>query len=138
MSPKPAARTTGRRRLTLRLLPGKLAVCRLPPGAALPRWARGPGLVSFTRTAEELSVVVPERRVPRGVRAERGFRALGVQGPLTFSQVGVVASLAGPLARARISIFIVSTFDTDYVLVRDRDLGGALRALRAAGHRLDV
>lgn len=72
--------------------------------------------------------------VPSGVRVEAGWRALAVQGPLDFDLTGIIAALAAPLAAARISIFAVSTYDTDYVLVRDRDLERAVLALRGAGH----
>lgn len=116
--------------------PTRLAVCRLDPSEPAPAWvedAAGP-LVSVTRTAEELSVVVPEEAVPEQVRAEPGWRALSVRGPLDFSLTGVLASLAGPLAEAGIPIFVVSTYVTDWLLVRDDDLDGAVDALQRAGH----
>lgn len=118
--------------------PERLAVCRLDPSEPTPGWvtdAAGP-LVSVTRTAEELSVVVGEEAVPQQVRAERGWRALSVRGPLDFSLTGVLASLAGSLADAGIPIFVVSTYDTDWLLVRDRDLDGAVDTLQRAGHEV--
>lgn len=90
----------------------------------------------MTRTAEELSIVCPDAGVPAEVRAERGFRALKVRGPLDFSLAGVLASLAVPLARAGISVFALSTFDTDYILVRGEQLVGAVNALRDAEHEV--
>ena len=122
------------RKLTLQLLPEVLAVCRLAPDAPLPEWAVEDDFVSITRTRDELSVVVPQERVPEGVQAQRDFRALKVAGPLAFDEIGILAALAGPLAAAGISIFAVSTYDTDYVLVRESDLGKALGVLRDAGH----
>jgi hypothetical protein len=123
---------------TLRLhpLPGRFAVCRLAAGAAVPPWAtRGP-LWSVTATAGELSVVCREEAVPAGVRHAGGWRALAVAGPLDFALVGVVASLTAPLAAAGVSVFVVSTFDTDVLLVREERLAEALAALAAAGHRV--
>ena len=122
------------RKLTLQLLPDVLAVCRLAPDTPLPEWAVQAGFVSITRTSDELSVVIPQQRVPDGVQAQRDFRALKVAGPLAFDEIGILAALAGPLASAGISIFAVSTYDTDYVLVRQTDLGKALGVLRGAGH----
>lgn len=123
--------------LTLKTLAGNLAVCRLEPGAALPAWAFGHGpLCSVTRTPEELSVVCGEQAVPAGIRCERGWRALKVQGPLDFGLTGILNALSAPLAQAGISIFAVSTFDTDYLMVREAHLEAALAALRAAGHTI--
>lgn len=119
--------------IELTVLPGRLAVCRLEPGAAPPAWAIGGALWSITGTADELSVVCEEGRAPEGVRREAGWRALKVAGPLDFALTGVLSAIAGPLAEAGVSIFAVSTFDTDYVLVKEERLGAAVAALRAAG-----
>ena len=119
--------------LTLRVLPGRLAVCRLPPDAALPAWAQAGALVAVTRTAGELSVVCGEDAVPAGVQSERGWRALAVVGPLDFALTGILAALAGPLAEAGIAIFALSTYDTDHVLVKERTLDQAVAVLRQAG-----
>ena len=91
-------------------------------------------MASVTRTAAELSIVAPSAAVPPEVRAERDWRALRVAGPLDFALTGILASLAAPLADAGVSIFALSTYDTDYVLVRHPQLDVALAALRAAGH----
>ena len=123
--------------MDLEPLPGRYAVCRLDPAARTPAWADGP-FVSVTRTADELSVVCSEEAVPPEVRAERGWRCLRVAGKLDFALVGVLAGLAGPLAAAGVSVFVVSTFDTDYMLVQDRDLGRAVNVLRNAGHVVRV
>lgn len=122
--------------LRLRVLAERLAVCRLDPGAGIPAWSTGAGFFSVTRAPGELSVVCPEGDVPVGVECERGWRALGVEGPLDFSMVGVLASLTAPLAEAGVSIFAVSTHDTDYVLVREGSLETAVAALRGAGHEV--
>ena len=117
-------------RLGLSVLDDPLAVCRLAPGAALPDWLSWSGkLTAVCRTPEELSLVCLERDVPDDVRAERGWRAFKVEGPLDFALTGVLAGLAAPLAEAGISIFAISTFDTDYLLVRAADLDGARSVL---------
>lgn len=121
----------------LTLLPDALAVCRLPAGTPAPAWLDGEGFASVTRTADETSVVCRAAIVPAGVRAEVGWRALRVAGPLDFALTGVLLALLAPLAAAGVSVFALSTFDTDYVLVREAALDGALAALRAAGHRVD-
>jgi hypothetical protein len=115
----------------LAVLPGTLAVCRLPASDRIPSWALElhEGFVSITRTPDELSIVCPQEAVPPDTQVEEGFRALKVPGPIPFEQTGVLASIATPLAAAGISIFAVSTFDTDYVLVRETDLDRALAAL---------
>ena len=125
----------------LRLLAGEFAVARLDPGAVVPAWASlddralGP-LHAVMRTGTELSVVCPAARVPADVRAERGWRALVVAGPLDFALTGVLASIATPLADAGVSIFAVSSYDTDHVLVRAAQVARAVEALRDAGHRV--
>jgi hypothetical protein len=122
---------------SLRVLGERLAVCRLGPGEALPAWAGGQ-FWSLTRTRAETTVVCEASRVPPGVRAERGWRAMEVAGPLDFSMVGVISSLARPLAAAGVSIFVMSTFDTDYLLVREDDLAASIEALTGAGHSVQT
>ena len=119
--------------LPLVILPERLAVCRLPFDSPYPDWARASDLLALIQTRDELSVVCAERFVPPEVRAERNWRAFQVQGPLEFTLVGVLASIAAPLARAGISIFALSTFDTDYVLVKEEALERAVHALSQAG-----
>ena len=121
--------------LTLRLLPGTFAVCRLPPEAPDPEWARGV-FVSVTRTREELSVVCEENCVPQGVHRQGDYACLVVAGPLDFALTGVMASLAGPLAEAGISIFPLGTYDTDYVFVRRNETLRAIAALQEVGHEV--
>ena len=129
--------TSHRPRLPLELLPDTLAICRLDPGAPLPRWADGPsGFLTVSRTAEELSITAVQRMVPADVRCERDYRAFRVRGPLPLDLIGILAALADPLADAGLSIFAISTYDTDYVLVKSRDLPAALEALERAGHRI--
>ena len=119
--------------MTLDVLPGSLAICRLDSRAPIPEWITG-GFTSITRTGNELSVVCEDRAVPQTVTAQRNYRGLTVRGPLDFSLVGIVAELSRVLAAASISIFVVSTYDTDYLLVRAADLEHASATLRDAGH----
>ena len=123
--------------MDLKVLPGLYAVCRLEATEAIPAWAVDGGLFSVTRTADELSIVCEQDRVPDGIRCERDWRVLKVAGPLDFALVGILASLAGALADAGISLFALSTFDTDYLLVQADAVERAVAALRAAGHRVD-
>jgi hypothetical protein len=121
--------------LPLEILPDTLAICRLPAAAALPSWASAPAaFLTVSRTPEELSITAVQRLVPDGVRCERDYRALRVRGTLPPDLVGILLSIADPLAKAGLSIFAISTYDTDYVLVKARDLPAAVDALRAAGH----
>ena len=115
--------------LTLVPVDGSFVVCRLAADAPVPAWAAGGPFVSITRTATELSVVCRQEAVPEGVRCERGWRCLRVAGTLDFSLVGVLASLLNPLAEAGISVFVVSTFDTDYLLVKEDNLEAATEVL---------
>jgi len=117
--------------LPLTVVESRLAVCRVEAGGAVPAWV---DLVSITRTADELSIVCATDAVPPGVPMEGPWRAFKVQGPLVMTLIGVVASLANPLADAGISIFAISTYDTDYVLVHEPDFAAAVNALIAAGH----
>jgi hypothetical protein len=120
--------------LRLSVLAGRLAVCRLDPGSRVPDWATAAPFFCVTRTPDELSVVCPEEDVPEGVTCERGWRALRFEGPFEFGLVGVLSSVAEPLAESEVSILAIATYDTDYVLVQESRLDIAARALRERGH----
>ena len=120
--------------LSLALETGRYGVARLAPDAPVPDWASRGRLVSVTRTPRELSIVCDEGRIPEEVLCERGFRALFIEGPLPFSLTGILAGVVSPLAAARISVFAFSTYDTDYVLVKEEALDAAVAAIRGAGH----
>ncbi len=123
------------------VLDERLCVCRLS-GAANHESRNGDfadGLFfSITRTADEVSIVCPEKDAPEGARVESGWRVMKVEGPLGFSLVGILASISAPLADAGVSIFAVSTFDTDYVLVKEASLEEAVSALEGAGHSVAI
>lgn len=116
------------------LIDGRYAIVRMPADAAIPAWAHG-AFVSITRTRDELSVVCNEGNVP-DVVADRGWRCLKLAGPFPLDQTGVAAAFTRVLADAGIALFVVSTYDTDYVLVRDAALEHASTALRASGYTI--
>lgn len=119
--------------LKFRLLAGHYAVCRLDPSDSLFAIPEGGEFLSITRTSRELSIVIAEANAPRRARTEKGWRLLELEGPIPFDQIGIAASFTSALAEKQISVFVVSTFDTDYVLVKDVDLQRAIDALTAAG-----
>jgi hypothetical protein len=123
--------------LTLSVLPDTLAICRLGPDDPIPDWPVAGGFLSITRTGDELSIVCAEAAVPGHVKSDRGWRCLKVEGPLDLSLTGVLASLLSPLAEARIGVFAVSTFDTDYLLVKAEYLARATDVLIRSGHQVN-
>jgi hypothetical protein len=122
--------------LELRLLEGRFSVCRLPPGEGVPAWASCGTFFSVTRRGDELSVVCAETAVPDGIRHEAGWCIFEIEGPLDFSLTGILASVLEPLAAAAVSVFALSTFNTDYVMVKEDRVETAVAALAAAGHRV--
>ena len=122
--------------LALSILPGIFAVCRLAAHSPIPDWARAGNLFSITRTPDELSILCSQSQIPSKVKCEKGWRCLKVEGPLDLSLTGILASLSAPLAEAGISIFAISTFDTDYLLIKANDLQNAIQVLRQAGHHI--
>ena len=117
-------------KLTLSILPKKLAICRLEKNSTIPFWATDSTFFSITKTEDELSIVCPENKVPPGVISEKNWRAFKVMGPLDFSLTGILASLANALDEAKISIIALSTFDTDYILVQNKNFEKAVKVLR--------
>jgi hypothetical protein len=128
--------TNTSRHLELSLLPERFAISRLAPDSLLPSWAAQGAFCSLTRTSDELSIVAEASSVPVGTSSETGWRVLKVQGPFVLSEVGVLASLTAPLAAAQVSLFVISTFDTDYLLVTQEHLASAIVALDRAGHSI--
>lgn len=124
------------RRLRLQRIDGEFAVCRLHSDDAIPEWTRGT-FVSISRTPHELSIVCESRFVPEEAQAERGWGCVSVVGPIPFEVTGVAAKLCSPLADAGIPLFLVSTYDTDYLLVKEALLDRALRVLASAGWDVD-
>ena len=118
--------------LTLVLLPGRYAVCRLPKDQGVPELPKG-SLLSITWTDDELSIICTEEAVPEGARAYKGYRCLKLQGPFPAESVGILSAVLRPLAEVGVFIMALSTFDTDYVLVPDMYAMSAINALARAG-----
>jgi hypothetical protein len=126
-------------KLNLKLLPTRVTICRLASSSIIPDWAvTGAGFCSVTRTGQELSIVCSEDNVPAIARQDRGWRVFEIEGPFEFSAIGVLASVAVPLAEAAVPIFAISTFDTDYVLVKEPDVERAAMTLKSAGHQVTL
>jgi nitrilase len=121
--------------MRLLILPGSFAICKLPPDSPIPSWTTPGEFFSITRTPDEISIVCTEDHVPAGiVNCSKGWRCLRVAGAMPFTAVGVLAFLTAPLAAAQISVFAVSTFDTDYLLTQASDFERATTVLRDSGH----
>lgn len=120
------------------VIEGRWAVARLGPEESVPPWASSSNtFTSITRTPHELSIVCPVDDVPHHVQAEHSWALLQVHGPLLFDQIGILRSFTSPLADAGIAVLAISTFDTDYILVKAERLASACDVLKAAGHALD-
>jgi hypothetical protein len=122
--------------MKLSTLIGNYSVCRLNPDQTIPDWATRPGYYSVTRTGSELSIVCESENVPHDVEVESGWCGLEVEGPLDFNQVGILASLVQPLADAQIPVFVVSTYQTDYLFLKLEHLPEAIRVLAGSGHQV--
>ncbi len=121
-------------RHNLTILPEIFSICRLAKDSGIPDWACAAHFVSITITPQELSVVCPEIQVPEGIQRDAGWRCLKVEGPLELSATGILASLTNPLAQEGISVFAVSTYDTDYLLVKAQQLEKAVKVLTGNRH----
>lgn len=121
---------------TIRQLTQPHAVARLSPESRIPDWADGDGFVSISRSADELSVVCPQERVPDTVRQDRDWTCFQLVGPFAFDETGVVLAVIRPLSEAGLGIFIVSTFDGDHLMVKTKDAGQARALLEAAGYAI--
>jgi hypothetical protein len=120
--------------LKLRTIPGQFAICKLQPGESIPFWAISGKIWSVTQTETELSIICLQENLPRDVKAEENWRILEVIGPFPFEMVGVLSSLATPLAEKGVSILTLSTFETDLILVKEESFEIACQTLTKAGH----
>jgi hypothetical protein len=120
----------------LKIMDGSFSVCRLKADDEVPEWSHRDGFYSISRTDEELSIVCEQKNVPESVKSEGDFSIIKVLGPLDFSLTGILARISSVLASKKISIFAISTFDTDYILVRVVSLGRAVDALRLDGYKI--
>lgn len=121
------------KKLTLKILPGKFGICHLGKNIPIPDWVNGEGdLISVTRTMDELSIIFSQEKIPAGVFFEkdwRAFKLLTSGNDLDFTATGIVSALALPLAKAKISIFCVSTYETNYILVEEKNFEKAAKVL---------
>jgi len=122
--------------LSLTLLNDTYTIHRLSPQVKIPATALDSPFFAITRTDNELSIVVPERVEIKSAQSEPGWACFKVDGPLEFSQTGILAGLASTLADARVSIFAVSTFDTDYLFVKREQVEVVKEALKSADYLL--
>lgn len=127
-------------KLILSILERRLVILRLEKGSEIPSWVYGSNFFSITRTPEELSIVCQERNIPANIpadiRAERDWSCLKVEGPLDFGLTGILAGISRILSENGVSIFAVSTYDTDYILVREADLENTKKALTRGGYEI--
>ncbi|MBP2636417.1 MAG: hypothetical protein H6Q72_2324 [Firmicutes bacterium] len=123
-------------KLTFEILPTTLGVCKLSASQVVPLWACQGEFFSVTKTTEELSIVCSEAVIPDEALCERGWRALKIAGILDFSLVGILSVVSEVLANVGVSIFAISTYNTDYILVRDNDLDAAVKALAGKGYTI--
>ncbi|BES63792.1 ACT domain-containing protein [Gottschalkiaceae bacterium SANA] len=121
-------------KMNLSVLKGNYGVCRLSPDESIPSWATAGEFYTLSKTLEELSITCELSFIPDGIQVELGWRVMKVEGPLDFALIGILAALSGTLADRGVSIFAISTFDTDYLLVKEKDYNNAVEALRDAGH----
>lgn len=125
--------------LQLRTIPGRYAVAQLPPDAAIPAWANGPGFAAIVRASDELTIVCQQERVPADIpgtlRAERDWICLRTVGPFDFQAAGIVHALIQPLSTNGVGVFVVCTFDGEHLLIGARDASKAKALLQAAGHQ---
>jgi len=124
-------------KLTFMILQETFVICRLDKDAPIPDWAVQGNLYSVTRTKDELSIVCPLINVPKGIVCNQGWSCLKFKGPLDLSLTGIISSIASTLERENISLFSISTYDTDYVMVKEKNLEQAIFALTKAGQRIE-
>lgn len=122
--------------LTIKLFKKTYGVARLDKTDSIPEWSQNSNFFSATRTAEELSIVCPQDNIPDDIKYEKDWRILKIEGPLDFSLIGILASISSLLSQERISIFAISTYDTDYILVKSKDINNAIKVLTKGGYNL--
>lgn len=122
--------------LTMKLLKEEYGVCRLDKTELIPEWAQDKGFFSITRTSDELSIVCSQDNIPNHIKCERDWKILKIEGVLDFSLIGILASISTILAQQGISIFTISTYDTDYILVKNKDIDNAIESLIKEGYEV--
>ncbi|RII35868.1 ACT domain-containing protein [Clostridium chromiireducens] len=124
--------------LSMRLLKDIYGVCRLDKNELIPEWAQKSDFFSITKTNEELSIVCSQEDIPIDIQCEKNWRVLKIEGPLDFSLIGILSSISTVLANNKISIFAISTYDTDYILVKSSDLDNGIESLLKEGYEVLV
>ena len=124
------------RRFELYLLPGRMAICRLDAEEEPPPWAGSGVLSSVTRTQAEMTVICQEENVPAGTPCTKSWRCLRIGGVLDFSETGILSTLTASLAGEGIPVYALSTYSTDLILIKEKDLSRTVLALSGAGHRV--
>ncbi len=122
--------------MRLLLLAGDYSVCLLDPEQHVPAWASGDDFFSITHAEDELSIVCPTAWVPDDIQSEPGWKGLKVEGPLAFDLIGILSGLLLPLAEAQIPVFVLSTYQTDYIFLQEEYLPRAISCLESDGHQL--
>jgi len=115
--------------LTMKLLKERFGVCRLNKNEPIPEWTKNSDFYSITKTLDELSIVCSQDSIPSNIKYEKDWRTLKIEGTLDFSLIGILSSISTILAQKGISIFAISTYDTDYILVKDKDIDNAINTL---------
>jgi len=121
-------------KLQLSILENRFTVHRFPPDHEIPNHVYGSKFYSISRTEDELSVVCDSSTQMNSEKSEPGWSCIKIAGVLDFSLTGVLADISSVLAKAEVSIFAISTYDTDYILVKSEKLQPAQKALLDSGY----
>jgi len=125
-----------KKRFTLSILPDRYGIYRFDPSFSVPERVYQSSFFSITRTLDELSIVCNEIHIPKEHHCSSGWRCLQVKGPLDLSETGILSALSRSLAQAKIPIFALSTYETDYLLVKEQDLKRTVETLESNGHKI--
>jgi uncharacterized protein len=123
--------------MNLKILESTFSIMKLPSNEKIPTWVLNSDVFSITRTDEELSIVCPSEYLSLNEvmeDVEDDWKCIKVEGVLDFNLTGILSSLAKPLAESKISIFAISTFNTDYLLVKSHSIEKAKVVLENEGH----
>lgn len=123
--------------MKLKLDNGKYVVCRLEKNEKIPTWINTEKFYSITKTEDELSIVCLDENIDENIKCEKGWRVLKIQGPLDFSLVGILSKISVILAENNISIFAISTYDTDYILVKEESIEKTIKVMTENGYNIE-
>lgn len=124
------------KKLTLKLLKDKYSVLRLNKNDEIPKWIFNEEFFSITRTEDELSIVCLQDKVKEYIKCERNWRILKIEGPLDFSLIGILSKISTLMANNNISIFAISTYDTDYILIKEETINRAIEILENSNYNI--